>query len=54
MAHRWIEDDPLDSEDLVLGEPEERAPGPGVTPVLGLGSVASVLLLVLGAIAMLD
>lgn len=54
MAHRWIEDDPLDGEDVVLAEPRERAPGPGVTPVLGLGSVASVLLLVLGAIAMLD
>ncbi len=54
MAHRWIEDDPLDGDDRVLVEPRERASVPGVAPVLGLGSVVSMLLLVLGAIAMVD
>ena len=54
MAPRWIEDDPLDGDDGLLGEPRERARLPGVAPVLGLGSVVSMLLLVLGAIAILD
>lgn len=53
MAHRWIEDDPLDG-DPTLAEPSDEARATGVASMMGLGSALSMLLLLLAAIAMVD
>lgn len=53
MAHRWIEDDPLEG-DTTLAKPSEDAGGNGVASMMGLGSAVSLLLLLLAAIAMVD
>lgn len=54
MGHQWIEDDPFDDGIVVLAEPSEELLAPGVASVMGFGSVVSLLLLVLAAIAMVD
>ena len=54
MARRWIEDDPLDDGFTALGEPSDEPRVPGVAIVLGVGSVATLLLAVVAAIAMID
>ena len=54
MAHRWIEDDPMDDGLANLAAPSDGVRPPGVASVLGLGSMVSVLLLILSAIALVD
>lgn len=54
MGHRWVEDDPFDDGDATFVDPSDESRTPGVASVLGLGSVARLLLMVLTAIALVD